>query len=86
MQYFLDEIQEYEIQLLTEMVPWAHKQSMEETRMLMYMFYSHYVKHKKKITEFFPLPTDVNEPVERLEGEELEDVRNIIKQAFKIEK
>ena len=44
------------------------------------------MKQKKKITEFFPLPTDVNEPVERLEGEELKDVRNMIKQAFKIEK
>lgn len=86
MQYFLDEIQEYEIQLLTEMVPWAHKQSMEETRMMMYTFSSPYMKQKKKITEFFPLPTDVNEPVERLEGEELKDVRNMIKQAFKIEK
>lgn len=84
--YFMDEIQPYELQLLSEMTPWATRQGMEETRMLMYTFCAPYMKNKKKITDFYPLPTDVKEPIERLEGEELKDVRARIQQAFKLNK
>ena len=83
-EYFMDECQEYEIQLLSEMLPWSTHQEMEQTRMLMYSICAPYMKHKKKLTEFFPLETDKRDPIERLEGEELNEARNRIKQAFHI--
>lgn len=85
--YFMDECQEYEIQLLTEMLPWANRQSMEETRMLMYSVSAPYMKHKKKLTEFLPLSTDkdyYDQVAEKLEGEELKNARDAIRQAFNI--
>lgn len=85
--YFMDECQEYEIQLLTEMLPWANRQSMEETRMLMYSVSAPYMKHKKKLTEFLPLSTDkdyYDQEEARLEGEELKAAREKVKAAFNI--
>ena len=85
-EYFMDELQPYESQLLIEMLPWATKQQMEQTRMLMYSFTAPYMKNKKKITDFFPLPTDKTEPIERLEGAELDEARKRVQQAFNIQK
>lgn len=83
-EYFMDECQEYEIQLLSEMIPWSTHQEMEQTRMIMYTVCSPYMKHKKKITEFFPLYTDKIDKEEALKGEELEEARRRIQAAFKI--
>ena len=44
------------------------------------------MKHKKKLTEFYPLVTDKLDKAEPLKGEELKDVRNMIQQAFKMKK
>lgn len=85
-EYFMDECQEYEIQLLSEMLPWSTHQEMEQTRMIMYSVCAPYMKNKKKIAEFFPLVTDKLDKAEPLKGEELKDVRNMIQQAFKIKK
>lgn len=83
----MDEIQDYEIQLLSEMIPWSYKQSMEQTRMIMYSVTAPYMKHKKKITDFLPLYTD-NEARERqkLEGDDLDATRKMIQKAFNIQK
>lgn len=72
--------------MLNGMIPWASKQSMEETRLLMYTFCSPYMKQKKKITDWLPLYTDHKETVECLEGEELDNVRNIITNIFSKQK
>ena len=42
------------------------------------------MKNRKDITAWMPLYTDVNEPVERLEGTDLEEARRRIQAAFKI--
>lgn len=83
-EYFMDILEPYEIQLLHEMLPWAVHQIMEQTRLLAYTFASPYMKHKKDITAWMPLQTDVKEPIERLEGTELEEARRRIQAAFKI--
>lgn len=82
----MDYAYEYELRALCDDYIWASRQTMEQTRMIMYTFCAPYMKNKKKITDFYPLPTDVKEPIERLEGEELKDVRSRIQQAFKLNK
>ena len=83
-EYFMDYMEPYEVQLLHETLPWAIHQSMEQTRLLAYIFASPYMKYKKDITAWMPLQTDVKETVERLEGTELEEARRRIQAAFKI--
>lgn len=83
----MDELQDYELQLLSNMVHWATHQQMEQTRMLMYSVSAPYMKQKKKLHDFLPLSTDEEfEPAKPLEGEELKDARARIMQAFNIEK
>lgn len=85
--YFMDEIEEYEIQLLSDMIPWSYKQSMEETRLLMYSITAPYMKHKKKITDFMPLYTDKEyKEQQKLEGGDLNATRAMIQKAFNIQK
>lgn len=79
----MDEVREYELYMLLQMIPWANKQSMEETRLLLYAIAP--PKQKKSLDKFLPLPTDEkDEPPELLEGEKLSNARNAIKQAFGI--
>ena len=81
--YFMDELQEYEVQLLCEIIPWGSKISMEQTRMLMYSITAPYMKHKKKLTEFFPLYTDEERTKgEKLEGDNLNVAREMVQKAF----
>ena len=82
-QYFMDELQDWEIRLLTKMQPWSFRQSMEETRLKLFMTTHH---KKKSLRAFLPLATDVEEPLERLEGDELNDTRNRIRSAFNMAK
>ena len=85
--YFMDECQEYEIQLLCEMLPWANRQSMEETRMIMYSVSLPYMNHKKKLTEFISLSTDkdyYDQEYTKLEGEDLRNARQMVQSAFNI--
>ena len=79
----MDEIEEYEVQLLADMVKWSTHQSMEQTRMLMYSISAPYMKHKKKLTEFLPLSTDEEiEKAKPLEGDDLKAARDIAMTAF----
>lgn len=79
----MDEIREYEIYMLLNMRPWASKQSMEETRMLLYAIAP--PKQKKPLDQFLRLVTDEDdEAPELLEGEKLSNARDAIKQAFGI--
>lgn len=83
-EYFMDDLEPYEVHLLHETLPWAIHQSMEQTRLLGYIFAAPYMKHRKDITKWMPLYTDEKEPVERLEGTELEEARKRILAAYKI--
>lgn len=83
-EYFMDDLEPYEAHLLHETLPWAIHQSMEQTRLLGYIFAAPYMKRRKDITKWMPLYTDEKEPVERLEGTELEEARRRIQAAFKI--
>lgn len=83
-EYFMDDLEPYEVHLLHETLPWAIHQSMEQTRLLGYIFAAPYMKHRKDITKWMPLYTDEKEPVERLEGTELEEARKKILAAYKI--
>lgn len=78
----MDELKLHEIQLLQDMAPWASKDLWDTTRWILYATCP--PKHTKKIEDFFPLYTDndTGKPLERLEGEELNDVRKRIIQAF----
>lgn len=80
----MDNLKDYELKLLIDNLQWATHQSMEETRLLMYSVSAPYMKVKKNIKNFFPLPTDETHKSDEkpLEGEELERVRNMIKSAF----
>lgn len=82
--YFMDELQPYELQLFIDMLPWATHIQMEQTRMIMYSIAAPYMKQKKNIKDFLPLPTDHNDTIERLEGDELKEARLRVQQAFKI--
>lgn len=83
----MDYAEEYEIQLLADMVQWSTHQSMEQTRMLMYSMAAPYMKQKKKLHEFMPLITDSEvEEQKPLEGDELKTAREMIKAAFNTQK
>lgn len=82
----MDELQDYELQLLSQMVNWSTHQEMEQTRMIMYSVSAPYMKQKKKLHDFMPLPTDEEfEPAKPLEGDDLKAARERIMKAFNIE-
>lgn len=56
----MDSMQEWELHLLADMVPWAHKDSYEQTRLLMWSILSPYFKKgvSKKPQDILPLETD----------------------------
>ena len=82
----MDELEPYEAQLLCDNIPWAIHQNMENVRTLAYFIAAPYTKHKKKITEFWPLVTDDMFKADPLKGEALKNAQDMIKQAFNIKK
>jgi len=81
----MDYINDSEIQLLIQNIKYSDKKELERTRLLMYCISTPYMKFKKNIKDFFPLETDKEEDkTEILEGEKLEQTREIIKKAFNI--
>ena len=57
-EYFMDEMQEYEIELFMLNVNHAQKCDWERARMIMFTNISPYMKRQKTPKELFPLPTD----------------------------
>lgn len=57
-EYFMDEMNEYEIELCMMNVNHAQKSEWERARMIMYTNLSPYMKRQKSAKEMFPLPTD----------------------------
>ena len=72
----MDYLQEWELHLLSEMIPWAKKDEYEMTRLMMWSIMSPYFKkgQSKKPKDILPLPTDRDE-VEEYSEEELTDIR-----------
>lgn len=86
-QYFMDHIQYYEIFLLSDLLPWASKQQLEQTRILLWGSISPYLKKHKSAEEIMPLYTDKDydiEKEEKLPDEEINKIREIIKQQWQI--
>lgn len=54
----MDELQDYEIELLVGNIGWSYKQEWEMTRLNSYCSLSAFGKPKKSMTKMFPLPTD----------------------------
>lgn len=80
---FMDSLQDYEVQILLEYVPWAQKQSYEQTRLLLWGVLSPYMKQKKTPEKLLPLATDKNilEHEKALPEEQVNTIRkNIMKQ------
>ena len=82
-EYFLDKMQQYEIQPLIDMLPWTNKQSLEQTRILLWGSLSPYLKHKKTAEQMMPLRTDNNIEIEEhesisLDENQVEEIRNLI--------
>lgn len=81
-EYFLDRMQPYEIQPLIDMLPWANKQSLEQTRLLLWGSLSPYLKHKKTAEQMMPLKTDKIELDDcegiNLDKNQVEKIRNAI--------
>lgn len=77
--YFMDRLQEYEVHLLIDYLPWCNKVDWEQTRMILWGVLSPYLKQKKTPDKILPLPTD-NEKIEYekdkpLQEDEIERMR-----------
>lgn len=82
-EYFMDSMQEYELLDLQEMIPYAYRQSLEQTRLMMWSCLTPYLKNKNTTAkDLLPLVTDENYKYEVLEDDELDNARNKIRQAF----
>lgn len=60
-EYFMDEIQEYELELLFENIGWTYKNEWEIARLESYCSLCAFGKPKKTMQEMIPLMTDKNE-------------------------
>lgn len=76
----MNELQEWELYLLSDMIPWANKSAYEQTRLLMWSFLSPYFKkgQGKKPNEILPLVTD-RDHVPHYTEEQVDEFRNIVK-------
>lgn len=54
----MDRLQDYEVHLLIDYLPWCNKVDWEQTRMILWGVLSPYMKQKKTPEKILPLPTD----------------------------
>jgi len=79
----MDELQDYELDLLCDNIGWSYKNEWEMARLNSYCSLSAFGKPKKSIDKFFPLPTDKNDTYKIKEGttidlEKIEENKNKI--------
>jgi hypothetical protein len=79
-EYFLDEMQMYEIDACLAQSFRRHKQAWEIGRFNAYMIYCANSKNRKQITDFMPLPWELGINTE-LEDAERERIKEILKNA-----
>ena len=74
-------MQEYEVHLLIDYVPWATKVSYEQARLLLWGILSPYLKQRRTPKQLLPLPTDsIISHEEPLPDEQVDKIRkNIMK-------
>lgn len=63
-EYFMDSLQDYELQILCDNIGWTYKNEWEIARMNSYCSLSAFGKPKKTITKMFPLITDKDDTYE----------------------
>lgn len=75
----MDELQEWELHLLANMIPWAHKADYEQTRLIMWSVLSPYFKKgvNKKPSDILPLATDSDYKEPERSPEEVNELRKI---------
>lgn len=78
----MDRLQDYEVHLLIDYLPWCNKVDWEQTRMILWGVLSPYMKQKKTPEKILPLATD-NKTLEYekerpLEDDVIEDMRQKI--------
>ena len=87
-QYFMDQLQLYELYLLMDLIPWANKQQLEQTRILLWGTISPYLKKHKSAEEIMPLYTDKDYDYdikeEKLPDNEIDKIREIINKQWQI--
>lgn len=54
----MDRLQDYEVHLLIDYLPWCNKVDWEQTRMILWGVLSPYMKQKKTPENILPLATD----------------------------
>lgn len=81
----MDELQDYELDLLCENIGWTYKNEWEIGRLNSYCSLSAFGKPKKSYTSFFPLPTDKDDTytvkdtsISETDIEKIEDQKNKI--------
>lgn len=79
----MDSLQEYEIRILIDMIPWANKASYEQTRLLLWGVLSPYMKQKKSPKDILPLQTDnMKQQEEALPDEQVDELRAKIQNIY----
>ena len=61
-EYFMDDLKDWELELLIDNISWSTKNDWEQTRMIMYASLVPHVKKGtiKEASDILPLPTDSN--------------------------
>lgn len=78
-EYFMFQLQDFEIQDLIKYLPFAAKTSYEQTRLLLWGVLSPYMKVKKKASEILPLATDtMHEKEKPLSDQQADAIRDKI--------
>jgi len=76
-------MQDYEVHLLIEYVPWATKISYEQTRILLWGVLAPYSKQKKTPKQLLPLQTDnIINHEEALPDEQVDKIRKSIMKLY----
>ena len=78
----MDRLQDYEVHLLIDYLPWCNKVDWEQTRMILWGVLSPYLKQKKTPEKILPLATDNKtleyEKEKPLDDDVIEDMRQKI--------
>ena len=84
----MDEMELWEADLMYENLKYANSTDWETTRLLAYMMAAPYMKQKKSLTEFLPLPTDKMQDTHSEASHEItkQDIENLRAESKKFEK
>lgn len=72
---FMDNLLDYELDLLCEQVKFAYKHEWEQTRYIVWSSLAPYMKGHKSPKDIFPLPTDEDEHNKEISNEDIERLK-----------